>query len=332
VHLIIDVNGYFIEEAGSTVAYHVYYPFGEEATAFDQDTIREKFTGHERDLGNLGGAGDDLDYMVARHYSPLTARFLSVDLIGGNPPVPRSWNRYSYVVDRPILYTDPKGMFPMPLHYLPPTGMTLEDYGYAEGITVTGRAWRGTTADPNTGLWGLLSLAYGRGLLDAIAASGGPDGRPRGLGPSPGTKGCRGVTAGLTLELAAINPWSSGGGGAIGLDLQYVPGEGLNVYSYSTPATATSLGFEVGGSFTANVGIGSGAWEGDFGNASGGLGAFTGGGYYTPGDAFPGVDQPGVGWYGLQGGVSGGVPFSLASYRTNYKRRLHLAFDSSGCH
>ena len=35
---------------GDKVAYHVYYPFGEEATAYNQDTERMKFTGHERDL------------------------------------------------------------------------------------------------------------------------------------------------------------------------------------------------------------------------------------------------------------------------------------------
>jgi hypothetical protein len=60
---------------GNQAAYHVYYPYGEEATAFNQDTVREKFTGHERDLGNPGGAGDDLDYMHARFCSPLTGRF-----------------------------------------------------------------------------------------------------------------------------------------------------------------------------------------------------------------------------------------------------------------
>jgi len=47
--------------SGYSAAYHVYYPFGEEATAFNQDSERMKFTGHERDLASPAGAGDDLD-------------------------------------------------------------------------------------------------------------------------------------------------------------------------------------------------------------------------------------------------------------------------------
>jgi RHS repeat-associated protein len=96
---------------GYPVAYHVYYPFGEEATAFNQDRERMKFTGHERDLANLAGAGDDLDYMMARHCSPFTARFLSVDpaLESVDPFQPQSWNRYNYVQNNPLLYVDPSG-------------------------------------------------------------------------------------------------------------------------------------------------------------------------------------------------------------------------------
>ena len=56
-HLIVDVTGYFTEGGGAVVAYHVYYPFGEEATAFNQDAEQMKFTGHERDLGSAGGGG-----------------------------------------------------------------------------------------------------------------------------------------------------------------------------------------------------------------------------------------------------------------------------------
>ncbi len=101
-HLISDTFG-------NQTAYHVYYPFGEEATAFNQDTLRAKLTGHERDLGNPGGAGDDLDYMHARFCSPLTGRFLGIDIAGGKPMRPQTWNRYAYALGNPLRYVDPNG-------------------------------------------------------------------------------------------------------------------------------------------------------------------------------------------------------------------------------
>jgi len=54
-------------------------------------------SGRERDLASLAGAGDDLDYMHARHCSPLTGRFHSVDpaLESADPFTPQSWNRYN---------------------------------------------------------------------------------------------------------------------------------------------------------------------------------------------------------------------------------------------
>ncbi len=97
--------------SGDRVAYHVYYPFGEEATAFNQDTERMKFTGHERDLASPAGAGDDLDYMHARHESPVTGRFLSVDTAkeSFDSKSPQSINRYSYVQNRSLNSVDPTG-------------------------------------------------------------------------------------------------------------------------------------------------------------------------------------------------------------------------------
>jgi RHS repeat-associated protein len=70
-----------------------------------------KFTGHERDFASAGGAGDDLDYMHARHHSMVTGRFLSVDPAGESfdPKLPQSWNRYSYVQNNPVQYVDPSG-------------------------------------------------------------------------------------------------------------------------------------------------------------------------------------------------------------------------------
>jgi RHS repeat-associated protein len=145
----------FFEDVFGSETYHLYYPFGEEATAFNQDTIRAKFTGHERDLGNPGGAGDDLDYMHARHHNPLLGRFLSTDAVGGSPAAPQSWNRYAYVLDNPMNYTDPAGLLAMRVP--PPVGMTFHDT-----MTVTAPAYS------LTGVWGLNQLISSRFFMSLV--------------------------------------------------------------------------------------------------------------------------------------------------------------------
>jgi RHS repeat-associated protein len=94
------------------VARHTYLPYGEEATATTQDGERLKFTAHERDLlGTVSSPADDLDYMHARHYSPITGRFLSTDRKRRYRPtrMPQRWNRLSYAASNPLKYVDPDG-------------------------------------------------------------------------------------------------------------------------------------------------------------------------------------------------------------------------------
>jgi RHS repeat-associated protein len=95
---LITANG------GTKAAQHTYYPFGGEAPESSQDSEKLKFTGHERDAANL-------DYMHARYYAPMWGRFLSPDPAGRSADLrkPQSWNRYSYVLNNPILYVDPDG-------------------------------------------------------------------------------------------------------------------------------------------------------------------------------------------------------------------------------
>jgi RHS repeat-associated protein len=100
------------DAVGSTAAtFHTYYPYGQEiagtfTTAYT-DTLR--FTGHERDLANLAGQADDLDYMHARHESPVTGRFLSADRSSGLALRPQSWNRYAYALGNPVRNVDLDG-------------------------------------------------------------------------------------------------------------------------------------------------------------------------------------------------------------------------------
>jgi RHS repeat-associated protein len=99
---------------GGRRAAHSYYGFGEEAGTNAESLDSRRFTGHERDL--TGGIQSDdaasIDYMHARYYSATMGRFLSVDPhldIETALREPQQWNRYSYVVNNPLKYTDPDG-------------------------------------------------------------------------------------------------------------------------------------------------------------------------------------------------------------------------------
>ncbi|MBK8129277.1 MAG: RHS repeat-associated core domain-containing protein [bacterium] len=50
-------------------------------------------------------------YYNARFYAPGLGRFLSADSIVPNPTNPQSLNRYSYVLNSPVNFTDPTGHF-----------------------------------------------------------------------------------------------------------------------------------------------------------------------------------------------------------------------------
>jgi RHS repeat-associated protein len=105
----------------SVKARHDYLPFGEEIQANDQDLsvprktaqnyigsddkVRQKFTQKERDIET------GLDYFGARYYSSAQGRFTTKDSAFESIKVenPQSWNRYTYVLNNPLLYIDPSG-------------------------------------------------------------------------------------------------------------------------------------------------------------------------------------------------------------------------------
>jgi RHS repeat-associated protein len=104
--------------SGTGIERHDYYPFGYEpaygtgtdwrtaAMGYGPSTIRQKFTGQERD------SESNLDFFQARYYSGPQGRFASVDPgnAGASLMDPQSWNAYSYVSNGPMMYTDPDGL------------------------------------------------------------------------------------------------------------------------------------------------------------------------------------------------------------------------------
>ena len=73
-----------------------------DPAAPDAETPRG-FTGHEH-LDSVG-----LIHMNGRVYDPALGRFLSADPFVPNPTATQSFNRYSYVINNPLSYTDPSG-------------------------------------------------------------------------------------------------------------------------------------------------------------------------------------------------------------------------------
>src|SRR5258706_11097921 len=94
-----------VDRLGSARDQSGYYPYGEEYPTTAQD--RDKFATYYRDGTSL------LDYARNRYYSSTLGRFTSADPYVSSTGLgdPGSWNRYSYVENDPINFTDPQGLF-----------------------------------------------------------------------------------------------------------------------------------------------------------------------------------------------------------------------------
>ena len=101
--VVMDGDGTLLER-------HTYLPFGEGkmstavSTALKTTNTRE-FTGHERDKET------GLDYMLARYYDSSLGRFMAVDPLASSAKLmnPQTWNRFTYVVNNPLVLIDPTG-------------------------------------------------------------------------------------------------------------------------------------------------------------------------------------------------------------------------------
>lgn len=94
------------DSAGSVSSSHSYDPWGIQNSA------------SQREMGYLGAylRRSDLDtgltQMGARQYEPSLARFMSEDRVLGRSSMGQSWNRHSYVYNRPLVLYDLDGEIP----------------------------------------------------------------------------------------------------------------------------------------------------------------------------------------------------------------------------
>lgn len=95
-------------EAGTVITRFRYDPWGKQTLVAGSNTgidqTRQGHTGHEMLDGGL-------THMNGRLYDPVLARFVSADPHVDNPFDLQSLNRYSYVNNNPLGFTDPSGYF-----------------------------------------------------------------------------------------------------------------------------------------------------------------------------------------------------------------------------
>ena len=79
-----------------------YFPYGQVRSTWGSLPTTYNFTGQRLD-------GTGLLYYGARYYAPRIGRFVSADSLVPQPGNPQSLNRFSYVLNNPLRYTDPTG-------------------------------------------------------------------------------------------------------------------------------------------------------------------------------------------------------------------------------
>jgi RHS repeat-associated protein len=113
-----DTYYYQVDQVGSvraitgstgTVCYDTdYSPYGQEFSHTNTCAQNYKFTGYERD------SETGLDYAMNRYYNSRIGRFMSSDPMGlasANFGNPQSMNRYAYVQNNPLSFSDPNGLY-----------------------------------------------------------------------------------------------------------------------------------------------------------------------------------------------------------------------------
>jgi RHS repeat-associated protein len=151
--------------AGDRVTDLRYYPFGLHRYDGGAQKTVFRFTGQRID------ASTDLYYYGARWYDPVVGRFLQADTIVPNPGNPQSLNRYTYVLNNPLRYTDPTGHYIFEDTWTDPTEANFSTGPYEHagtfflnpenaqsiyGVNTPMRVSMATVLDP-TGIFGMVA-------------------------------------------------------------------------------------------------------------------------------------------------------------------------------
>ena len=170
--------------------------------AYEHHFVKRGFTGHEQ-LDTVG-----LVHMNGRIYDPTIGRFLSADPQVQFPQENQSYNRYSYVMNNPMRFTDPSG------------------YGIFDSIEAElGRfesSFRGELRDPSSGLSVVLNAVvyigsvYGCNAWAAACIGAGTALISRGQGASDEDAALAGAVAAVSYSIGNSSLYGTSGYAAAG--------------------------------------------------------------------------------------------------------------------
>jgi RHS repeat-associated protein len=129
---------------------------GDEGNGYDPPNVRQDYTGYQKDLES------GLEFAQARYYNTRHGRFTSVDPLAAsqNTDDPQTFNRYTYVMNKPTSLVDPSGAIGIPPGCS--AGFSFSDCGGGSGF------WGGSFGNA-TGVfnrrYGGLSKNIARGMM-----------------------------------------------------------------------------------------------------------------------------------------------------------------------
>jgi RHS repeat-associated protein/uncharacterized repeat protein (TIGR01451 family) len=163
---LISSASMVMNSTGTVSGEQRYYPFGETRFSSGSMLTDRLFTG-QREITGLG-----IYNYQARYYSPKLGRFIQADAFVPNAADPQSWNRYSYVINNPVRFSDPSGNRCVPedeCKGYTPTGKVIPTKPPTpkflllpvSSSKLQGVQWFG-------GTWNAYQLKYGAGKSDNI--------------------------------------------------------------------------------------------------------------------------------------------------------------------
>lgn len=146
--------------SGPETVHQAFSPFGASASGVPSAAAPYGFTGHEHDT-DLG-----LINMRGRMYDPVAHQFLSADPFISSPGV--GFNRFAYVNNSPLNYTDPSGFVPLGDTWMErgPEIVFRYDWGFGESASTTAGVAPGVDAGAGAGVgvgWGGPASAGAQG-------------------------------------------------------------------------------------------------------------------------------------------------------------------------